>query len=223
MTSPRALGILAALLVSTAAGAIVDDFSDVQLWTGTGGNSAVMIIDWQDGKRLPGEPVLGQALAWGYRWPVGQTRKGRDMLLAIDAADPRLQIRTDTRSLGQIVFGAFYDLDGDGGTATFDTSEATSGGASDPDDHFKQGWFFDGFWGYLNGATVGPTIPGWNTAGGGFASRTLADGSWDAWVFSDDLVTFIIPNPVLATSAVPEPGTVAMLLAGAVLALRRRR
>ena len=223
MSSPRALAILAALLVSTAAGAVVDDFSDVQMWTGTGENSAVMIIDWQDGKRLPGEPVLGQALAWGFRWPAGQVRKGRDMLLAIDAADSRLQIRIDTRSLGQIVFGAFYDLDGDGGTATFDTTEATSGGASDPDDHFKQGWLFDGFWGYRTGAVVGPTIPGWNVAGSGFASRTLANGSWDAWVFSDDLVTFNIPNPVPSAPAVPEPGTVALSLAGAALVMRRRR
>lgn len=222
MISPRALGILAALVVSTATGAIVDDFSDVQSWTGTGENSAVMIIDWQDGKLLPGEPALGQALAWGYRWPAGQVRKGRDMLLAIDAADARLQIRVDTRSLGQIVFGAFYDLDGDGGTATFDTTEATPGGASDADDHFRQGWIFDGFWGYRIGAAAGPTIPSWNVSGSGFASRTLADGSWDAWVFSDDLVTFNIPNPVPAAPAVPEPATVALLLAGAALAFRRR-
>jgi hypothetical protein len=202
--------------------ALVDQIVDVQYWVGTGENQAVVIIDWQDSKTLPVDS-LGQALAWGYRWPAGEMRKGLDALTAIDAADPRLEFKfLPFGGFGQLLFGAYYDLDGDGGVPTFNTT-AETGSASDADDHFREGYRFNGFWGYLNGSTVGQNIPAWNESGTGAAQRSLTDGSWDAWVFSEDLVEFSIPNPVNAAAAlVPEPTLVPIAL-GLFLCFSRPR
>jgi hypothetical protein len=216
-----ALGLIAA--ASAQGAAIVDEISDVQYWVGSGENQAVVIVDWQDSKTLPVDP-LGQALVWGYRWPTGETRQGIDALVAIDAADPRLEFKfLPFGGFGQLLFGAYYDLDGDGGTPTFNTT-AETGSASDADDHFREGYRINGFWGYLNGATAGPNLPSWNESGTGAAQRTLSDGSWDGWVFSEDLVDFSIPNPAIAAAAVavPEPTLVPIAL-GLFLGISRWR
>src|SRR5690349_17443396 len=94
--------------VTSLGATVVGNISDVSYWVGSGANQAVLIIDWQDGKNAPGQST-GQALAWGYRWPVGQTRTGLQMLLDIAAADSRLVI--DTMYSGRFVFGIGYDLD----------------------------------------------------------------------------------------------------------------
>jgi hypothetical protein len=219
---------LAPLLLATlsASGAtIVDEMSDIQFWVGSGANSAVLVLDWQDGKAFPGD-TLGRTLAWGYRWPANETRKGLDLLLAVDAADPRLQLNFISfgPGLGQALFGAYYDLDGDGGTPTFDPVNEL-GSASDPADHFREGFRFNGFWGYLLGTAAGPTLPGWMESGSGANARTLSDGSWDAWSYSEDLAFFTIPNPgvIAAAPAVPEPAACGWGVGLAIGLLRRRR
>ena len=214
------IALTAALFANVAGAAIVNRLADIQNWVGTGANSAVMIIDWQDDKNLSGD-ISGQALAWGYHWATGQTRTGMDMIQAIAAADPRLDLKLDFRSFGQIVFGLYYDLNGNGGTYQFDTA-GEMGSASDPADHFREGWLFNGFWGYRTGAANGANLPLWNVAGGGAASRTLTDGAWDAWVFSTDLTTFTIPTPVAAAAALPEPGSALLVALGGIILLLRR-
>jgi len=216
----------ALLLAATSAwaAAIVDEMSDVQFWVGSGANSAVLVLDWHDAKNFPGDS-LGRTLAWGYHWPVGETRKGIDLLLAIDAADSRLQLNflSFGPGLGQALFGAYYDLDGDGGTPTFDQANEL-GSASDPADHFREGFRFNGFWGYLLGTANGPSLPGWMESGAGANTRTLSNGSWDAWSYSEDLAFFTIPNPgtIAAAPAVPEPAACGWL-AGLMLGLLRWR
>jgi hypothetical protein len=198
----------------------VQSLDQIQYWAGSGENRAAMIIDWSDGKALPGE-TLGEALIWGYRWPVGETRTGQQMLQAIADADPRLFLRVDTRSYGQIVFGIGYDLDGDGGGFTFDPA-TENGGASDLDDHFAEGWEVDGYWGYKLG---GPStmLPPFSESGTGFSSRSLSNNSWDAWVFTSfDLPGIPNPDQPLA-AAIPEPTTASLLACGALLCFKRRR
>lgn len=216
-------GVIFALfaLVGAAHGTIVNSMADVKFWVGSGPNSAVLILDWQDGKNLPGD-TAGQALAWGFRWGAAQTRTGMDMLLAIAAADPRLEVQLDNRGFGNIVFGIYHDLNGNGGTYQFDPNNEL-GSASDPEDHFREGWLFNGFWGYRVGAMTGMDLPLlWSESGTGAASRTLTNGAWDAWVFSTDLINFSIPTPVAAAAAIPEPGSALLLIVGGFI-LRRRR
>ena len=214
------IAIAIVLAANTAGGAIVNSMADVQFWVGSGANSAVMIVDWQDGKNLPAD-TIGQALAWGYHWKSGETRTGMDMLVAIAGADPRFDLKLDNRGFGEIVFGMYYDLNGNGGTYTFDPT-FEEGTASDPADHFREGWVVNGFWGYLIGATLGANKPSWTVSGSGSSSRALANGAWDAWVFSTDLAAFSIPMPVPAAAVVPEPGSALLVMLGGVILLRRR-
>jgi len=219
---PILLGLFAT--ASAHAAALVDDFSDIDFWVGTGPNYAAILIDWQDGKTAPGE-IESHALVWGYRWENGQSPKGIDALMAIDAADPRLEIHlTSFGSVGgtKFFFGAFYDLDDDGGTPTFDPMGET-GFASDPDDHFQEGIRINGYWRYLLGS--GSELPeSWTVSGSGASIRTLSHESWDAWVFSDYAIT-PEPLPGLAAAAqpVPEPSSIVLALSGLAFAFLRRR
>jgi hypothetical protein len=220
----RSVLCLLAWTTSLHAASVVSSMSDVQYWVGSGANSAVIILDWQDGKGLPGQtgsPPLGQAVAWGVHWSAGQSFTGYDALLALDAADPRLQLSFKFFSGSPFLFGAYYDLNGDGGSVTFDPT-GEQGSASDPADHFAEGIRINGFWGYLNGATTGGNLPAWQESGSGAKSRLLTDGSWDAWVFSTDLAAFTSPDPVAAVSAAPEPRA-ALLLAAGLFGLFTRR
>lgn len=210
----------AALAAAVAHGAIVNSMADVQFWVGSGPNSAVMIVDWQDGKNLPGDST-GQALAWGYHWGSAETRTGLDMLGAIAAADPRFDVRIDNRGFGPIAFGMYDDLNGNGGTYFFDTVNE-EGSASDPADHFREGWLFNGFWGYLVGASPGATKPAWNSSGSGAGTHLLTNGEWNAWSFSTDFVNFTIPTPASAAAVVPEPASALLVLLGACILWRRR-
>lgn len=219
----RSLALCLLAAASAHAAAVVDDFSDIEFWVGTGPNQAAIVIDWQDGKTAPGE-AEAHALVWGYRWEDGQTPKGIDALMAIDAADPRLELYlTSFGSVGggKFFFGAFYDLDGDGGTATFDPTGET-GFSGDSDDHFQEGIRLNGYWRYLIGS--GPQLPeSWTVSGSGASVRTLSDNSWDAWVFADYAIT-PEPFPGIAVAApVPEPSSIALALSGLALAFMRRR
>lgn len=205
--------------IAAQAGTLVQNISDVSYWVGSGENQAVLIIDWQDGKNAPGQ-TAGEAMAWGYRWSAGQTPTGKDMLEAIAAADTRLELYIDYRSFGPIVFGLGYDLDGDGGTFTFDTWDE-AGSASDPNDHFAEGWA-TGFWWYKVGQSSSSSLPVWTDAMEGFGTRKLQNNSWEAWVFSNDPDEFDVPAPSVALAAVPEPSAAALLVFGAVFLFRRR-
>ena len=206
--------------VGSAVAAAGNSTAAIRTWVGSGADTAGLIIGWQDAKNLPGDS-LGQALAWGFHWNPGTSPTGLDMLSAISAADPRLEVKFDNRGFGSIVFGIYYDLDGDGGAYAFDPGGET-GAASDPADHFREGWLFNGFWGYEIGNAASTNRPAFSESGTGVASRTLTNNSWDAWVFSTDLDQFVIPAPSAAAAAVPEPGAVTLLALGGLLLWRRK-
>jgi hypothetical protein len=167
------------------------------------------VLDWHDGKS-------SEAIVWGYRW--SGTATGLEMLKAIDAADSRLVIRPHPSFQTSGFYGIFaigYDLDGDGGTFNTGTpgtgSTAETGSASDPDDHYREGWSKNGFWRYFNGATNPYSGGSWSSAGEGSGTHELANGSWDGWSFSTDLVNYSAPDPGFPTAAVPEPSTTLFL------------
>ena len=197
-------------------------FSDIQNWTGTGSNEAAMVIDWFDGKT----PV---SLVWGYRF--NGTATALQMIQAIDAADPRLDVFYAYG--GGFVYGIGYDLDNQGGTFTpgmpgFDDqgNSTETGSASDPNDHYAEG-SFSKFWG-LDTSTGSPYGGGgtWTTAGDGADQTPLVNGDWNGWSLSYDETNFTVPDPGFPTpaAAVPEPsGLLAAALGLAAVVFTARR
>lgn len=205
-----AVVLLTGAFVTTASAGNLT-FDDIQLWAGSGQSRAAVVVDWNDG-------LNPQSLAWGFRWDGVAT--GRQMLNAIVAADPRLAEFGIFN--GAAVFGFGYDLDGDGGTFTPGTKGNETGFASDPDDHYREGWFDNGYWAYYvddSGDTSAPEAGDWGFAPAGLNDRILQPNSWDGlsfWpAFSGDAPSAPVP-------AVPEPATAALVVLPMLLALRRR-
>jgi hypothetical protein len=161
-------------------------FDDIDFWVGSGANRAAMAIDWVEGS------TERPALAWGYRWD-GEAR-GRDMLVAIVTADPRLFGKFGgTATSPNAVYGLGYDFDDDGQFAIDDDTTFNSEGiaisgpadgavSTDSDDYYAEGWF-GGFWHY-GIASTNPYDGGtWSDIQFGMAARVLTDGAWDSWTF----------------------------------------
>jgi len=184
-------------------------FEDITYWIGSGTNRAAFVIDWVDDDAQPA------ALGWGYRWD--GTATGAQMLRSIVADDPRLFAKLGGTMANPIaVYGLGYDTDGDGtfgiddGTS-FDsqgfafTTPADSAISIDEDDYYAEGWF-TGFWHYGVAGSNPYAAGSWSDTGAGMASRTLADGTWDSWVFSPSFdFTAFAENPVAAPPPYP-PG-----------------
>jgi hypothetical protein len=173
--------ILLFSVTAAADGATVSSMGDVQFWVGSGANQAALVIDWNDGKSP-------ESLAWGFRWDGSAT--GQTMLDAIKSADPRL---TQTPGGGgpATVYGLGFDVDGDGFAINGSGDTATP---SDPDDHYRAGWFSSGFWTYWvnnsgqttlpNQANVGDPASRWQSASGSYTTRALVNNDWDGWSFA---------------------------------------
>ena len=134
---------------------------------------------------------------------LGRKRNGRDMLLAIVAADTRLFAKLGNTSANPVrLYGLGYDSDNDGEFGACRGDECTefdedgvaysgeifvAATASDTGDLYREGWATGtGFWHYGVPATPG-TNPydggAWSDSGIGMATRQLADGDWDSWAF----------------------------------------
>ncbi|MGQ9651807.1 MAG: PEP-CTERM sorting domain-containing protein [Phycisphaerae bacterium] len=209
----------AGLFSTSSAQAIT--FDDVDYWVGTGSNRAGFVIDWNDGKSA-------ESLVWGYRWD--GTKKGEDMLMAIVAADARLFMHVSTPGgYGVALFGAGYDLDGDG---VFGVSPALSfdaGGLSvgspndsrvptDSADHWKEGWMTAGYWSYWLGGSGNSPI--WGFSGTGMSGRTLTNHCWDGWSWAPGFSGSAPSEPVPAQ--VPEPASGLIMALGLLAVIRRR-
>ncbi len=230
MTRRLLLAILvcSAMLVSTSSVEAAFTFDDVENWTGSGSNQAVMIIDWNDG-------IDSESLAWGFRWD--DTATGADMFTAIVGADDRLYAKLAPGS----VYGMGYDLDDDGfavsdGTV-FDQGNANLPGPGDDstasldlDDHYLEGWMSAGYWSYWLYESS-PFNGGWEGSLTGMGGRALTNGAWDGWSFapaSSNWYSGPPDAPVAAASSVPEPGSLLTMLGlgsvfGAGRWLRRRK
>ncbi|HUC86175.1 MAG TPA: hypothetical protein VL970_13345, partial [Candidatus Acidoferrales bacterium] len=103
---------------------------DIQLWTGSGTNSAALVIEWSVPQSLTYSsvpvPVADKTLVWGYHF--NGTATGTQMLQAILATDPKLYVVAD-ETYGTYVEGIGYNLNGngligitDGGSTNFITN-----------------------------------------------------------------------------------------------------
>jgi hypothetical protein len=168
------------------ASAPIDPFADVQFWTGSGTNSAALVIDWKDGKSP-------QSLLWGYRWNGAAT--GADMLQAVVKADPRLFAHFAQSSWGLVTLGLGYDLNNSGGFGTspslvFDTNgivlDANTSNANDArtaadvKDHYLEGWNA-GYWAYYVKDSASQSR---DSAMTGAGDRALTNGAWDGYSFA---------------------------------------
>lgn len=181
-------------------------FADITTWAGSGSNQAALVIDWNDG-------VQPESLVWGYRW--NGSASGLDMLNAVMAVDPRL-----SRVLGgggpQTIFGLGYDSDGDGLPLT-GTGEFLS--PSDPGDHFREGWFEAGFWGYY--VAAGAQFPSsWSFGAGSFVTTALNNAEWHGLSYAPG---FNDSDPSLPSNPVPEPVSLLVLGLGGALVVKRRK
>jgi len=252
MDKMKKLAIVLALgfasMLSLRAG-LVTGFGDIQIWAGDGASAtsrAVLVLQWNINS-------VAYSYAWGFGWNSGAPT-GRDMLQAVDAADTHLTV--DYHPGQNAVFGMFYDLNqnsssytpGVAGLVDYGTPANTihdTPGLAESGDLYQSGWA-DGFWAYsISGgnftyydyyasANVNYSSPGsttyagvtWDTAPVGDMSRELMNGSWDTFIFSDDVIGYTTPAAVqpLAAAAVPEPSTalLALLAAGVLLYARRR-
>jgi hypothetical protein len=176
------------LLVNHVAAGPVSSFANVEFWVGAGSNRAAVAIDWDKNS------TTTPALVWGFRWDGVAT--GQTMLSAIVAADPRLFAKSEGHgTLGSAVYGLGYD-DGDGEFALDDDTAFDELGFSvsagpadlamplDADDLYREGWF-TGYWHY--GVSLGNPYDGegWKPSQVGMTGRTLKDGDWDSWVYTE--------------------------------------
>jgi hypothetical protein len=199
---PAAAAFIVLLFVSHTAAGPVSSFDDIDYWVGAGSNRAAVAIDWD--KNSTATP----ALVWGFRWEGVAT--GQMMLSAIVAADPRLFAKSEGHgTLGSAIYGLGYD-DGDGEFALDDDTAFDELGFSvsagpadlamplDADDFYREGWF-TGYWHY--GTSIGDPYDGgsWKSSQVGMTGRTLKDGDWDSWVFTESFSARpFAENPVAA-------------------------
>lgn len=212
MKSVNIFCVLSVLVVGGFAFGGIEFFNgvevDIESWTGTGGNEALLVIDWND-------DIAPAYKIWGYRWEGSST--SRDMINAVKAADSRL-FEADggwNNTGGEIsVYGFGYDADNDGGAFIETGIGVETGYATDVDDHYREGWYY-GFWSHLGTTTDGDLDWSWP---GGLEIFNLTDGFIDGYVWDS---TGLYPSPV--TPTVPEPCTMALFALGSLVMVKRRR
>ena len=96
---------LAAFVSSAAPPAARAAFTmdDIHFWVGEGTNAAVVVVDW-------GRTDASAVRAWGYHWDGAAT--AADALLALDAADPRLDVGRSISSYGLYLTNFTYRAPG---------------------------------------------------------------------------------------------------------------
>jgi hypothetical protein len=156
-----AAAALLALGASRGEAAISFDDVEVELWTGAGERSALMIVDWQEGRTL----------AFGHRWSALDAPTDFDMLEAVADATERF-FRTWVDGMEEeAIFGLGWDADGDGFAPR------------DPDDWYEEGWFTDGFWSQW----VSADGEAWEF-GPGLGLHALEDGAFVGWSWAPDFI-----------------------------------
>ena len=203
----------------------VDTYADV----GSGANQALLVLDWNDG-------VGDEAVAFTYNWD--GLASGLDAFNAVNTAVSQMTVALHPNH--GAIFGIGFDADNDGGAITPGIPEDAPGGsagsengsAADPDDHYAEGWFDNGFWAFYRGFNDGNTVR-WDQVADSsdpdpfnwiYHSQNdeLTDGHWLAFSFAQGFDAAGNPPNLPGVSVVPEPAS-ALLLAGGFILLALRR
>lgn len=164
------------------------DVSQIENWSGTGSNSAYLVIQWN----TAGET---NAKVFGYRFDGEKT--GIDMIMAVAAANPQFYFLTHYTDYGYTVAGLGWDsnadrnialvLDGEKHIPAHDTSYVITTAynydnwtPADDTDMWASGWY-NGYWSYY---TKDSFDGDFDYSSVGASSRALADGTVDGWMFS---------------------------------------
>mgnify|MGYP000523306334 CR=1 FL=1 len=236
-----ATAAFAALPVQPLPAGLVMNFDDIQFWAGSGSNRTALVIDWNDG-------TSPESLAWGYRWS-GAAPTVFEMLAGLAGAGSGIHLRIDSATnLGPGIFGLGYqvgntpfgvsgavDATGNATIPVFsggisDTNTAnnstqaplssTAAGPGQPGDHYKEGWFDNGFWELLDG-TTGFTLTGNWTPNFLGATAPAVDDGWFAFSITEPDYDSIVPDRPFA--AVPEPSAALLAGLGLLVTAARRR
>ena len=97
----RALSICGVLSAAATYGQF--GLSDVQFWVGSGPDSSVLVVDFQDGSSAP-------AYAWGFLHNGSATAE--EMLIAVAAADTDLEMEFVSGFLNSITYGMHAGIGG---------------------------------------------------------------------------------------------------------------
>lgn len=201
------------------------DFDDIDFWVGEGASRAAMIIDFNDG-------ATSESFAWGYKWD--GVASGADMFIAISEADTNLTLGYANSAAADFYTTSLAYFDG------VDSHSATGGFVDTV--YYSLGY-------YLNGGFAGETAGNPNAVSGGGvmlpgswavsptgaaqssfgeSGRLLADGAWDAWSFGANDASWnhvAPPGGTVVAAAIPEPGTITLMMlgAGGMVWFRKRR
>jgi hypothetical protein len=215
----------------------VNNFNDLLFWTGSGTNASALVLQF-------GDEATPTSIAWGYRWddPVEAepAPTAADMIFALTGqisgagapqpvagADPRLAIDADFfTGLGYFVKSLTYDQNG----LPTPWSQSVRSLVNDFDNDLGIA-FYTAVADPLNPSGPWPQAGLFSVAASGMAGTPLANGSWYGFVVQEYDAEFAFPATVNFTqpvSAVPEPGTWALLAGAAVVigcggVVRRRR
>lgn len=181
-----------------------------------------------------------QTFQWQVNYTHGTLTTGEDLLnvvfgVPVDAGT-LYQSTYEIFSAGNNVQGAHYIDFGTGGSSLF-TISYTMGGTT-----VEQSAAWDPSWNYSVAGGAGGNHGGnydsgsWIYSDDGISTRTLSDGSFDAWSFGENFPAAPIVNgtttyaptsgnfaSATVINVVPEPGSLAFLSAGGLLLVRRRR
>lgn len=102
MSKKLFLGLIIAMLLLRPLAAQVA-FADVQYWIGSGTDSTLLIIDFQDGS-------ADSSYVWGYAYSGNQD--GEDLLTAVAAVDENLQLNLSGGFLNDVVYGQHAGIGG---------------------------------------------------------------------------------------------------------------
>ncbi len=192
--------------------------NDISTWYGSGTSETGFAIDWND--------VGGsQVIVFGYRYNEVTSPTTEDLLIDVaGTSGSGLYLRVGTvGAFGLPLYGIGHDADSDGfdlsdspgfvsGVAV--TAPSDSATAADGDDYYAEGWFSNGFWEVFQGEEG----VGWSSAFAGISDVSLVDGAWVGLSFAPG---YSQSSPSVSL-AVPEPGSVLMLLGGALMVAGRR-
>jgi hypothetical protein len=163
------MSLVIVLAAAGIANGVIYDFNgvfvEIEYWTGTGTNEALMVVDWQREK----------SLAFGYRWY--DSVMAGDMFDAVDEASAKFYKEWVSGEGDSAIFGIGYDMDNDGFSK------------NDAGDYYEEGWFENGFWAEVlsnNGQS-------WDW-GNGIRSDYLYNGTWVGFSWSPEFA-YSDPNP----------------------------